>query len=82
MKGPINWGEGAKLTFELLEDYTFGGIFHEPETARQHPYDLHCPGCGRYAKFLRVERGFNGSCSTETLYTNCASCGVLYERTV
>lgn len=31
--------------------------------------------CGRFAKYLRTEKGFNGSYSTETMFVDCTRCG-------
>lgn len=54
----------------------------EPEgwrekAAQEHPYDLHCPGCGRYCKSLGVTPHYNGWFDLLTQTTNCKKCGVI-----
>jgi len=50
-------------------------IDYKPESRRLHPYNLHCPGCGKFAKFGGIRYGYNGWYDTETLTTHCKKCG-------
>lgn len=63
------------IRFELAEwqDYP-------PEDYQTHPrptYDVHCPGCGRFARNAGIRYGYNGHHTTETITTDCSQCGKL-----
>lgn len=38
-------------------------------------YDLHCPGCGRYCKLVKIRPHYNGTFDLLTQITNCSKCG-------
>lgn len=37
----------------------------------------HCPGCGRFAKYLAVRRSYNGTYDCATLRLSCGKCGTV-----
>lgn len=58
------------MQFELAD------VDYAPEAQRLHPYDLHCSGCGRYAKHVASEYHYDGWANVLYVTTSCTRCGV------
>ena len=53
--------------------------YYYPDYSPRRTYDLHCPGCGRYAKCKRTYSEYNGWVSYMRVVTRCSKCGDIDE---
>lgn len=63
------------MGFELLSKEETQAYLDAPQPPRRRGPQPQCPGCGRFAKWLRGEHYYNGWFNCYRFYTSCSRCG-------
>lgn len=77
---------GPTLEYAGVRAFRLDEVFPEPTVPPKRYGNRGIPsvqcGCGRFAKLLRYEHGYNGSYTTETAHVRCTRCGTRSVRLV